>query len=636
MNKIFIILLFCTSFVFGQSVSDTLPALPYEQVFYNNFNIKDYGISNFNSGSRSFSYGNGYLTFTNGAGSTRGIILDYTNIASTEYVLEILVEDVSTGIDVYSQWSTLIGTITTNGWHTIKYVADASAGGFGNKLILAGVTGSAATSYKIGLIKLSKINTHRDILNETENIDSIYSVGNIYGNSFEANINGVGFFGVVAPKYPVTGAMQVTTASGGQLVSFGAGKFKDASTFDVVADITIVGGVPVYFQAAWGVAVTSDYVATTSGRHSFRMTRRGVQANATLNGLIAYCASGGTIRINSIRITEVGNNFLQSNDIVMIGKGTSYDAIGTSTENIRPQVAIGQNAYAWRDGVSIGYGSFAGNESLYNLYGAAKGGEVTAIGTEAGAWAWRTTAIGAESQALGQSSTALGSGAESYTSHGVAIGRGSLIMPYSTENNNTVSFESQSLFLGNGWAHKFPSPLSDQTRTELTPASTELKINGFDAFDARYNSWSAGTTYAARDVVYYSGNLYYSNAGGNIGNTPTVSGWTLWRSEPLGPASDFNKAGGHLALRAGRGTGTGEGGELRFYTAHKTGGTGSNAKNPSTLSMKLKSDSTIASGTDLWLLDRATSSVRRVVYHTKNAVVGTRNIVGFSKGLILE
>ena len=41
-------------------------------------------------------------------------------------------------------------------------------------------------------------------------------------------------------------------------------------------------------------------------------------------------------------------------------------------------------------------------------------------------------------------------------------------------------------------------------------------------------AWVSTTTYAAADQVYYdtTGEFYSSNAGGNLGNTPTVSGWT--------------------------------------------------------------------------------------------------------------
>lgn len=172
---------------------------------------------------------------------------------------------------------------------------------------------------------------------------------------------------------------------------------------------------------------------------------------------------------------------------------------------------------------AIGYNSSAKTSTKYDP-GAVGGGQI-AVGLNAQALAWRASALGDLTIAGSVSSTAVGYGAVSVIVHGVAVGRGAwlpLKTPTfygmgSTSVPAVIGCNTTDFGIGNWWGHKFKQMPSGTFVGNKIPSQVTLFYHGQDAFD--------DTT------------------------------------------SEVNIAGGHIGIAAGRGTGSGKGGEIRFYTA---------------------------------------------------------------------
>ena len=632
MKKILFLLAFVPFMVNAQYINiDTLPSYPYGAVEYNGFTtiLTPYAFSNFNGGVRTLDSTNSLISVTTTA-INQGIQAGYTNKASTEYMLELDVLDPGTGIKVLSQWATTIDSIKTAGKFRLKFKSDATAGGFGNKVILASLTG--ATTFKVGFYLLSEKNPNYNIPYYEAVEDISLSQGALYGNSFNDNINGVLTFGITQPTKPVAGYMDLTTTTGGQVVSFGAGNFRDTMTFDAYIDIEIVTN-PVVIVSVWGTGDKSGaQTISATGKYLLRFQRAGSQATSALNGLCMYGTSGTRIKVNSIKIVEVNANPYALLPTVTLGKNSTAVELGGG-ENLEYPVVMGYQASAGIAGVAIGDSA---QISGYSYFGALQGGgEATAIGINAVAAGWRNTTVGGEAIAAGQSATAIGAGTEALTPHSLALGRGAMAgrYPHNSviyETEGAMVTESHDLYLGNGWAGILPSPLnSDQSRGEPN-ATTAVRIHGVDAFDARYPQYSAGTTYSITHAVYDAGAVYTSLVNSNTGNTPasSPSQWKKIMDEPKGAAATFNQNAGDLELVAGRATGTGESGKVNIKVG--MGNQGSNTKDLERIALQVKSQESISAGqTYVWIWDTQASTLKQVL--VKKPASGTKGVVGFSR-----
>lgn len=640
--------------VFSQRITnDTLPSLPYSELVYHDFenslvdssDVSYIGWTGFNGGSVTHQ---DTVMRVIGSSAARGALFGYTNEGGKQYKIEMHVVDPgSNGISVYSQWATEIADISTAGWYTLKFTADESAGGFGNKIVLSM---NAADTALIGFFRLSELNEHRDILHKTEIEELVSSSSGFYGNVFGENIDGVSFFGVPsAPTLPNTSKqLEVTTTGSSQITTFNAGNFSDTMDFNVFIDFERVD-VDIALIPVWGTSERKDTL-TSSGKYYKRFRRSSTQGISSLNGFGITTVGSGTFRINEIQITPTEDNAQSYRREFRFGDNMNVGEGGTNT-NLEYQVIIGNDIEVTSvysggntligDGIQVGL--------LRHLVGTGLTTAETAVfgigGKAAGA---RTSSFGVESMSLGQSSTAVGSGAEAWMPHSFSLGRGAYLNSYPvnvasslSETGDAINFGGSKMYFKNGWSHRTPEPLSNQTRGTNTPASEEAEIHGLDAFDARYPQWQSGTTYNKEssgdgaDIVYQSGNLYYSLTTSNVGNDPTSSPthWALWMADSQGAAADFNVDGGHIGHYAGRATGTGTSGEIRFYGAK--GSNGDNVKDTPYISMYIDSaeDSQRADGTDLFVVDRSTNTLRRVLIK-EPANSGSRNVIGFKRLLL--
>jgi hypothetical protein len=265
-----------------------------------------------------------------------------------------------------------------------------------------------------------------------------------------------------------------------------------------------------------------------------------------------------------VRVTNsfLANGVVIGNDIVvtLTGGGTHPVLIGseiTGSGAIDACIAIGEGA------------SLTSDES----FGGSNNPERVVIGRSAQAGCWRNTVVGAFAHALDTSASAWGFGACSEVSHGNALSRGAYI-PHETGEANLTLFADYDLVLGNGTMHrcdqspasvKYGSALTTEEDTGVTPSGTECKVRGKDAFDARA--------------------------------TP----------------SDTNIAGGHIAVCAGRGTGSGVGGKVRLQTA--PAGSSGAAKNAWATAIEVDAVATGGSEeTRFLLLDLTDGTLKRVSF----------------------
>jgi hypothetical protein len=190
-----------------------------------------------------------------------------------------------------------------------------------------------------------------------------------------------------------------------------------------------------------------------------------------------------------------------------------------------------------------------------------------AVGNLAKAGSWRATAIGSHAQALATSATVVGNGSVSQRVHGDVFGRGGFLA--SALSDNITIIANTEVYLSNPF-HRCDLPPSGISISEsdgtVTPSSVECVLHGKDARDIRA--------------------------------TP----------------SDVDIAGGHLALVAGRGTGTGVGGKVRIKTAPAGGSSGGTQ---GTLVTAIEVDAVATGGSDetrFLLLDLTDGTLKRVSF----------------------
>jgi len=226
------------------------------------------------------------------------------------------------------------------------------------------------------------------------------------------------------------------------------------------------------------------------------------------------CSATGS---SSITIGFGASN-AQANSIVIGNSGTAVSgadsvAIGPDATATSGSVAIGDGAVGGNSGVSIGQGSLSGvNLGTAVGLGSDSSGTISlaqgAISLASGLF---SCAIGAQSKATASNSVAIGTGAQALAT-GIAIGQGSVL----------AAGHSNSVIIG-------PSVVS-------TAASQLVLGSAISGFTEGYFNGVARTS--AKDFLLQT-------AGG----------------------SGTDKVGSEFGIAGGKGTGTGVGGDVVFYTA---------------------------------------------------------------------
>lgn len=584
---------------------------PYQVQYSNAFAVNADGVAAFNGGSFTYDSGNERINVTASADS-RGVTLTFVNENSTEYLLFVDIESVTgaSEIAIYSQWSTLIGNYAP-GKHIIKFTSGAAPGGLGNKVVFAA---TAPGSFILNKISLYTINA--DALIDSPEQTAVAVAETVAKNSltllahdFEDGLYPYMSGYSITPTV-VGGQLQANPVSGGQIVIIG---YKDGTYnfdipeyVDVYLDIEIVDS-ELEIQPRWSNTTGVNFTTAGTGKYLFRLRKVGDHAIAQLNHICITCVDGaGSIRINEVKVFQAENSIMRDR-FVEIG----WEAYGTNSENTRG-VYIGQEAQSDQQYATIlGYKA----SGYYDpTYGCASNNEIVVIGELAKGYGWRTTALGAKAQAGGQSSTALGAGAVCLSSHGLALGRGTYVpsVGHIGVNVGTV-IANLDLYFENGWGHQFNTPASGiSIGSVATPSTVEVKLHGQDALDARFNGWDSGTSYSIGNFVQLANKVYIAlTANSNKSPDTNPTDWDYLHDTAGGVPASFNVAGGNIALHGGKGTGTGEGGEVRFYTAPANGAS-ANQKNGSVLAGKFTGDSAIVSGTRFYLVDAATETAYRV------------------------
>jgi len=577
--------------------------------------------------------------------ATGGVEFQYSYTGGVSYTARINVKALQSPLTVLSQWAVTIGTITEPGVYTYTYTAPAAAGAFGRELIIRTAAGSTyPDTFYINRVDIWERNPDALIYDNVglqsqvtaTTREALLNTGLLYWNDFSENLDGVAAQTTPAPTRNETNQTVDVTFSSGQIISFAANRFRDTMSFRVCLEVTAMTA-PIEIGPVWGVNSSGFRTITAPGVYCYDMERAGIQASSPLDGVVlrTYVTSS-TASIAWVAISEVGRdaNYIEP---TQIGRN-----ISTPNRYSGQHVIYGSNVTVTNtvEGVFVGDQIRAGGEWTRRFGNAYLLDEGVSIGNRGYNAHARTTGVGSEHVIVGQSATGIGSGVENYRTHGFAAGRGAYLAYYPHQNDlatfggnqaPSVLFAEKSLQLGNGYWHKSPTPVSGQTRGDAVPNTVELKIYGQDAFDARHPAWDAGKTYKLNDVVFRNDSIWFSN-GANTASPPDAvnADWTFWIADTAGAAADFNVGGGDLGFYAGRATGTGESGSLKYYVAE--GNNGPNTKDTPKLAGEYRSDESQTTGTFLWLLNEATGTMQRVVIDTKPAVSGSNGIVGFSKG----
>jgi hypothetical protein len=249
-------------------------------------------------------------------------------------------------------------------------------------------------------------------------------------------------------------------------------------------------------------------------------------------------AISGIIKSNGTTISAAaaGTDYVDpGTTLIKIGSGASIVTSAT-VEGI----AVGVNATATDQyGIAIGRNSSAVSSTTYDPGASIVNGQTIAFGLSSKATSWRAEAIGNFAIAGSTSSTAVGFGAVVNKVHAVGVGRGVYIpnVPdsiYGLAGPTSIGADASADFgINNWWGHRFKTPPSTITISSYTPSARTLFYHGQDAYDEL-------------------------------------------------DSTDTNKDAGHIGIVAGRGTGTGLGGEIRFYTAPALN-YGGNKKSPITV-----------------------------------------------------
>jgi hypothetical protein len=411
-------------------------------------------------------------------------------------------------------------------------------------------------------------------------VSSVITSNVIYQSNFSTNEAEVNFWVNGGSAHSRSGGQLIIT-SVDDAIGFGdETKFKEGQLIHVFIDFVKTGG-DVMATCQYGGSGSSSVLLKATGKYFFTLKRpaysypisgynifllqpvNGVKS-FTLNSLLII--DGGTgFDVNGSQV-KIGMNAEATYSSVVIGKDAKY------TANFQDGVVIGAGARTdTQNGVVIG-GLADGNHDP--SFGTAAGSDLVSIGYKSKAYGWRTTAIGASAGAAGQSSTAFGAGAFSGLGHGVAFGRGAFLTYYppfgvgKLYQGSVLSGETRQIYFGNGWAHRYiPHPINDTEygvdSDSYLPSQSAVVLHGPDAYDSR-----------------------------------TVP-------------SSFNVAGGDIALMAGRGTGTGNGGKVQFLTAPPSGAA-PNDKNAAVVGLEIDASVTVGDGTRMLLYDISSGTLKRV------------------------
>ena len=402
-----------------------------------------------------------------------------------------------------------------------------------------------------------------------QNFPSSYT---IYQSDFANNISGVVALNGTATIQRQDGQLVVSNISGGAAIGFGdANKYREGQVLYVFLDFVKTSG-DVRVTPRFGNP--NGYLLNKTGKYYFAIGRVGTYPLGDFNVLVLEpVGATNSFTIGTLTVNDGGPSFDANAQSVKIGVGAKGDynsvIIGknaTYNGNFRDGVLVGTNAQTDQQGSVIVGAEANGNHD--GTFGCAPGNDQTVVGYAGRGYGWRTTALGAWSVAGGQSSTAIGAGAVTLTSHSVALGRGAFAANI-PGLAGILTTDVRKIYFGNSYAHRYPAHPINNKDYEIddpttNPAAVEIEIHGQDALDARA--------------------------------TPT----------------DFNRAAGHLGLYAGRGTGRGVGGELRFYTAPTNPDTGQNDKNPAVQAGKFDASTLPADGTRFWLYDTQSGTMKRV------------------------
>jgi hypothetical protein len=415
---------------------------------------------------------------------------------------------------------------------------------------------------------------------------------------------------------------------------------------EVYLDVQAVTGV---FTVAAAFNATQRFDIDAPGIYHFSIIKdQSYSSNALLERMIIRKADTGvatSITLNEVRARRIpldlsGSSFNPNADRVQLGLNAIAGAAG--------DVALGPDAITtdvsrrWAGSGGLGLGA------------------MVAVGDEATAHKSRTTSVGAYADAIAQSSTAIGFGAFTWAPHQLAIGRNARGILYYPGTNNIqwsgnasgalglnlagtpdAVFEAKQVYFGNGGAHINPpgtsavssgSPGGSSTSDTEWDAPQAVGIHGADAHDARFPAWSSTVSYNPLDIVWRSNKIYQAITSTNLNNAPESSA-TNWRllfddtltsfGDPQGPwymgargsgnsANVFNVPGGDLQIYAGRGTGTGIGGDVEFLVSPPALGTEQNTKNPTIVAGRFTGQAGLTSGTRFYLVDIATGLERQV------------------------
>ena len=623
---------------------DNIFSYPFKYFYENDFSANITGTTAFNGGVIAFN--SGALRVV-GSSSARGVLIGGAKTEGLQYVAKFTLSGVDpvNGVRVAFEWADIIVNPIFDGTHTL-YFTEPTDGNGDERLTI--VTNGLDTFFisDLSIMEVvansefySKITTDNVVYNEIDT--SFLNTGYIWRNDFDRNVSGVSAINGATRTLNNTGGINISSPAGGQVVGFGQGYFtQDTVAFRLCFEVTAITGV-MAVAPVWGGSSTAVQKINTVGSYCFDMQRWSNVSNFGLDNVCLYTFDGApmTATIKHASIQRLGNNV--NLGAVRVGE----DITVPSTARFKNRLSvIGSGTIVSSDieGVFYGINTNAGNKWTRRFSPSYLIDEGVSIGNYAYSAHARTTGIGSENVTVGQSSTAIGSGAETYITHGFAAGRGAYLSYYPHQNNLTnftggqspnIVFAERSLQLGNGWYHRSPEPVSNQSRGIVAdPSVIELKFFGQDAFDARHPQWLVGTTYATNNVVFNAGSSWFALRA-STGVEPTLANtldWELWQADTQGAAADFNVSGGDIGIYAGRATGTAQSGSVNLYVAE--GNNGQNTKDTPKKAMELRSDEALTTGTFLWLLNEATGTMQRMVIDTKPAVSGSNGIIGFSKG----
>lgn len=560
----------------------------YEAISIEDFVTDDAGMVNFNGGTHAHDPV-GERISVSGTGGGKGVYVpaELANDPDESYIVYLDVTKGTGNIRVYSQWSTLIETITATGVYQIPFVADSSAGGFGNRIV---VTTDVSDTFYINKMSIFKLNPVRINRSNDEQDDKFLprSVsGVIHSYDFSdprVDISDLGKFGGGAPDPVITNGQLVFEATGsGQVLCIPYGP--DLVTADNIeyVDVEIDVELPtndIVIRPMWqteGNTFTTD----GTGIYRFRLHRIGTQGDNTLNRLTinsAVSGFGASVKINRLTIFQAPSIIFEDKN-VLIGRGASNTFAAAVNQQEKLGVVIGHGSTTNLDSPVIIGNLIDANHTPYygttGIFGAQSNDQMVVVGDSARGGGWRTSTFGAQAFAGGQSSSAFGCGAVSLSSHGQAIGRGAYVPDQALLDFVATVVSGRSMYFENSWAHKFNKPISDIDIGDHTPSTIVNEIHGQDAFDSRIPAWSNVTSYAApvaskdADLVQHSNKIYKSIDSSTNVEPGITAGWeTKWvylhdipsSGTGSGVPSDFDVDGGHFRCVAGRSTGSGTGG----------------------------------------------------------------------------